>query len=1490
MCNVNKINIRELLRLNKLKQVRPNHIVLGNRAKSKLGEIDNIFSLSYHPQFNGADELSFTVYKECDGKICRLWDSIVNFKLVWVKEYDEWFQITVQVDDSEKTAKKIITATSLCEAELSQRTITAEINTEDDIAREDYKAPTVFYNVNNTENSLLHRVLGDKCGDYTVKHVDVTLNNIQRSFSVDGESVYDFLTGTVAEEIGCLFLFDTNERGIYVYDIKTTCLDCGYRDDSDFITCPECKSTAVHYPYGNDTTILIEKNNLGNSVNLSVDTDSVKNCFNVTGGDDMVNATIKNINPNGSNRIYYFNEDTKADMPQKMIEKINAYDSLYDEYVNTKILSLDGDISSYNSIITNIKALYPATNFALLKSSYTGYSNLTSAYYDAIDAALYLKSKMMPTWDIADTTANEQLALLTTENLSPVAVTDVSTVSSYTADNAVLAMAKSLINTSLYKIEITESSLVSQQWKGKSKLTSYSSDEDIAENTEFVTVTINDDYKKYISQCIDRTMSKFNDMDINNIFELEELSEFKSELKKYCAARLTSFESAYRTVLNVLTEQGISNGNSELYDIYYTPYYNKLNAIQAELSVRNKEVDTVISVQESLQKLFVSVQNTLNFEKYMGPDLWQLFLSYIREDSYSNENYISDGLSNAELISSCKQLIEKAKGELVKSGEKQYSITSALTNLLLITDENNNCVFEPILDDFTLGNFIRCKIDGKLYKMRLTDIQIDYDNLTQLGVTFSDVIKSGSILDRQMRNTVKQVNSMATSYSSVKKQADKGEKANYSFERLQKEGLDSAQYNIFNTNSTVIVDEHGLLGRNYDDVNDVYSDEQVRLNGSDLVFTDDNWKTTKLAVGKQKFTLNGTEREVYGVNAQTVISGEIVAGNIYSANYSSDSAGNTVSGTFLDLNNGNFALGGGKIIFNSDTNKMTIKGVDIDWSTSTSPEMADIDGIEDLQSIVSYNTAKIDSNTAQIASNTAAIELNSTQIATKVTADDVSSMISQSADEIRLKADKIVWEALYSSMDEDGNFVCQNADISGKINATSGTIGGWTISEDTIKNNISSLGTEYAVGLTTHYDINSGQDPYFPHIPAIWAGGSIAETAPFSVSYDGYLQSKYGQIGGWYISENYLSSHNPTAGQGTGDSYEILLSTPNISNKAILVRQIDTEPNINWFYVTYDGFMYCNDGYFCTRNRNVDGKGIEIFQDHINMHAWADKDNLVGGLFTSYIDAGDSGGAQSKRQSLVLYTDYNDELHFDYTDINGKKYPAVIIDDDCDHKIHNMVNTVFHYPLQAPEGYGIECDSNFAVGNKGSSKITRFWCYNPDNDTESTNVRIFNGGDEAGKYYYNCEFSLWGTGRVKYNWHVNGTIYGNVSSDSDKNIKKDIKPLDIEKTSNFIYSLVPSEFRFKNGTSQRLHHGLIAQDVKESMGDDDWGVFVDKKINDENFKDVVGTEDYNSDEKVRSEQLTAQYGLRYDELIADLIATVQSQNERIKKLEQKTEQ
>lgn len=116
---------------------------------------------------------------------------------------------------------------------------------------------------------------------------------------------------------------------------------------------------------------------------------------------------------------------------------------------------------------------------------------------------------------------------------------------------------------------------------------------------------------------------------------------------------------------------------------------------------------------------------------------------------------------------------------------------------------------------------------------------------------------------------------------------------------------------------------------------------------------------------------------------------------------------------------------------------------------------------------------------------------------------------------------------------------------------------------------------------------------------------------------------------------------------------------------------------------------------------------------------------------------------------------------------------------------------------------------------------------------------------------------------------VLGTLYtasGTVSK-SDRNTKTDIKELDTEKASEFIYSLKPSQYKYKDGTSDRYHHGFIAQDVKESMGAEDWGVYVDTSLDENNDKDVKM--------------------LRYEELIADLVATIQQQNKRISQLEER---
>lgn len=113
------------------------------------------------------------------------------------------------------------------------------------------------------------------------------------------------------------------------------------------------------------------------------------------------------------------------------------------------------------------------------------------------------------------------------------------------------------------------------------------------------------------------------------------------------------------------------------------------------------------------------------------------------------------------------------------------------------------------------------------------------------------------------------------------------------------------------------------------------------------------------------------------------------------------------------------------------------------------------------------------------------------------------------------------------------------------------------------------------------------------------------------------------------------------------------------------------------------------------------------------------------------------------------------------------------------------------------------------------------------------------------------------------NWYfTTGTVYnsgGGAVFSSDKRKKKNIKQLVTDKAKAFIMALKPKEFKFKDGTSNRKHHGFIAQEVKEAMHED-WGLYVENK--DTDF-----------------------IGLRYDEIIADLVAVVQDQEKRIEALE-----
>lgn len=111
-----------------------------------------------------------------------------------------------------------------------------------------------------------------------------------------------------------------------------------------------------------------------------------------------------------------------------------------------------------------------------------------------------------------------------------------------------------------------------------------------------------------------------------------------------------------------------------------------------------------------------------------------------------------------------------------------------------------------------------------------------------------------------------------------------------------------------------------------------------------------------------------------------------------------------------------------------------------------------------------------------------------------------------------------------------------------------------------------------------------------------------------------------------------------------------------------------------------------------------------------------------------------------------------------------------------------------------------------------------------------------------------------GKGISSYGWE----------SYSDRRLKHGIESLDREKSSAFILSLRPCRFIYNYDSLGHYRHGLIAQEVLESVGDEDWAVCSENPDQDGN----------------------TYYALDKSELIADLIATVQLQYKEIKELKE----
>ena len=139
---------------------------------------------------------------------------------------------------------------------------------------------------------------------------------------------------------------------------------------------------------------------------------------------------------------------------------------------------------------------------------------------------------------------------------------------------------------------------------------------------------------------------------------------------------------------------------------------------------------------------------------------------------------------------------------------------------------------------------------------------------------------------------------------------------------------------------------------------------------------------------------------------------------------------------------------------------------------------------------------------------------------------------------------------------------------------------------------------------------------------------------------------------------------------------------------------------------------------------------------------------------------------------------------------------------------------------------------------------------------------------------------------------------------SDRNKKTNINALDDELTKRFIRGLIPYSYKMIDGTSDRTHTGLIAQDIEELLNQldidtKDFAGFIksprtkeiEEVVLDEEGKPVLD-ENGNEKTKVRVETIKGEYdyALRYEEFISPLIRFVQLQDKEISELQETIKQ
>ena len=363
---------------------------------------------------------------------------------------------------------------------------------------------------------------------------------------------------------------------------------------------------------------------------------------------------------------------------------------------------------------------------------------------------------------------------------------------------------------------------------------------------------------------------------------------------------------------------------------------DEINAKEEEIKNKKAEIEAKQKEKDTTNEALKAINDELKIENYFTREE-QIFLSdFLIEQTYTDSNFVvTDDMKIPADLNEDSYILTTTGLKKVKDLldtdviiDEQYIANQLLEQGMQISKqlsqpqfqfslESTNFLFQerflPFIKQLELGSIINIEIkDGDWAYPLLHEMTINYDDPTNFSMTFSNRFRLSDAewTFAELHNeTVKTTTQVGTGLQIAKEPVLNGSVSE--FEKYMNGTLTAANQQIQSTvDNEITIGSFGLRGRKKNDEEATgYDPHQLWINNNLICMTDDNWQSTKLAIG----FING----VYSVNAE-VIAGTLIAGSQLTISNESNSFVVDANGVKIDNASMTITTASNQIILNPD--------------------------------------------------------------------------------------------------------------------------------------------------------------------------------------------------------------------------------------------------------------------------------------------------------------------------------------------------------------------------------------------------------------------------------------------------------------------------------------------------------------------------------------------------------------------------------------------